>query len=58
MYYTYVLYSKRFDKIYIGQTAHPQIRLQQHNDGKHRYTKRYTPWEIVHMEKYKTRSEV
>jgi putative endonuclease len=57
MYYTYVLYSKRFDIIYIGQSADLQIRLKQHNDGKHRYTKRYIPWEIVHIEKFNTRTE-
>lgn len=57
MYLTYVLYSKKYDKIYIGQTNNVERRLVEHNSGKHRFTKRYIPWSVVHTEKFNTRSE-
>ena len=57
MYYAYVLYSEKFDRIYIGQTNDYKKRLVRHNSGKHRYTKRYIPWIIIHLEEFKTRSE-
>ncbi len=57
MYYSYVLYSRKFDKLYIGQTSGLNIRLQQHNDGLVTSTKHYVPWELVHFEKFRTRSE-
>ena len=58
MYYVYVLYSVKYDKIYIGQTNNVKKRLIEHNSGKHRYTKRYTPWQVIHTEKFNTRAEV
>ena len=57
MFYVYVLHSVKYDKIYIGQTNNTDNRLIQHNSGKHRYTKRYIPWVIIHTENFKTRSE-
>ena len=56
IYYTYVLYSPRFDKIYIGHTSNLSKRFAEHNDGKSTYTKRYIPWEILHYEEFSTRS--
>jgi len=57
MYYVYVLYSAKYDKIYIGQTNNVEDRVEEHNSGKSRYTKRYIPWELVHYKKFATRSE-
>ena len=57
MYYVYVLYSKKYDKIYVGQTNNYEGRLVQHNSGRHRYTKRYIPWIIIYTEEFKTRAE-
>ena len=57
MYYVYVLYSVKYDKIYIGQTNNVERRLTGHNSGKHRYTKRYIPWQVIHTEKFNTRAE-
>ncbi|MFH1525997.1 MAG: GIY-YIG nuclease family protein [Bacteroidota bacterium] len=56
-YYTYVLYSSNFDKIYIGQTSDIIKRLPQHNAGLSKHTKKYRPWEIIHTEEFSTRSE-
>ncbi|MBI3123947.1 MAG: GIY-YIG nuclease family protein, partial [Ignavibacteriales bacterium] len=46
MFYVYVLYSSKFNKIYIGQTCDLTNRLIEHNSGKSFYTKRFIPWEI------------
>ncbi len=57
MFFTYVLYSAKFDEIYIGQTNDIKRRLVEHNAGKHRFTKRYLPWVITYSEKFNTRAE-
>jgi len=57
LYYTYVLYSPKFDKIYIGQTDNFENRLERHNLGMVRSTKAYLPWDILHFEVFKTRGE-
>jgi len=57
MYYTYVLYSDKYDRLYIGQTDSLEIRINNHNQGLVRSTKYYCPWELIHFEVYNTRSE-
>jgi len=56
-FYTYVLYSENFNKIYIGQSLDLQKRLFEHNTGMSKYTKRYLPWKIILKEEFKSRSE-
>jgi len=57
MYYTYILYSKNYNKYYYGSTVNLWKRLQEHNRGKSRYTKAFIPWEVIYYEEYSTRSE-
>ena len=57
MYYTYVIYSKIYDRIYIGQTSNLENRLTCHNSGKVRSTKHYVPWELVYSEQFTSRSD-
>ncbi len=58
MYFVYVLYSKKYDKIYIGQTDNMRKRLFEHNNGLlGRYTKSFRPWVILYSEKFTTRAE-
>lgn len=57
MYFTYVLYSSKFDQIYIGQTIHLEKRLEEHNRGLSTSTRRFIPWKIIHSEKFDTRAE-
>jgi putative endonuclease len=60
MYYVYVLYSSKFNKIYIGQTTDLANRLQEHNTeglSSNSYTKKFKPWEIVYTEEFPTRGE-
>jgi len=56
-YCTYILFSPRFNKYYIGQTHHFKNRISTHNSGKVKSTKHYLPWiKVLTLEK-STRSE-
>ena len=53
MKYVYILRSiKNPDKIYIGSTKDPQLRLKRHNWGECIFTARDRPWRIVLLEKF------
>ncbi|MFT5823021.1 MAG: putative endonuclease [Crocinitomix sp.] len=48
MFYTYILYSKKFNKIYIGCTSNLEDRFLSHNEKDTKgYTTRYFPWIIL-----------
>ena len=57
MYYTYVIYSIKYDRIYIGQTSNLENRLSCHNSCKVRSTKHYVPWKLVYSEQFPSRSD-
>ena len=59
MYWTYALYSKSGDVVYVGQTDDMEKRIQQHNGlTKFKFwTHRHKPWEILHTETFETRKE-
>ena len=58
MYTVYVLFSRKYDKIYIGYTSNLERRLISHNElGTKGWTKRFRPWELVYKEEYKSKSE-
>ncbi|MEQ9309936.1 MAG: GIY-YIG nuclease family protein [Balneolaceae bacterium] len=58
MYLVYVLYSSKYDKIYIGCTSDLQQRIISHNHEKNKgWTKSYQPWEVIHSEKFDTKQE-
>ena len=57
MYSVYILYSKKYDRYYIGQTDNLKAREARHNNGLVKSTKHYRPWELVYFENYTTRSE-
>ncbi len=50
MFYTYILKSKKNDRLYTGSTNDLRKRLKQHNDGKSNFTKRDKPYEIIYYE--------
>jgi len=54
--FLYVLKSESFQRTYVGISLDPKKRLIEHNAGKTKSTKRFTPWEIVHTEKFNSRS--
>ena len=55
--FTYILYSKKIDKYYIGSTDNLLWILERHNLGWGRYTKRGIPWKMVYYEVFTTKSE-
>ncbi len=58
MFTVYVLYSKNFNKIYIGFTSDLQKRFLSHNElGTKGWTIKFRPWEIIHTEEFATKTE-
>ena len=49
-----MLQGKFNNQTYIGSTNNLRKRLQQHNSGKEKSTKRYMPWNLIYYEAYKT----
>ena len=48
--YVYVLCSQKDRKFYVGYTKNVQKRLEQHNSGKVRATKRRLPMKLIYWE--------
>ena len=57
MFYTYVLFSPKLNKRYIGSTSDLTKRLAEHNAGKSRFTKSGIPWILVYSESYSSNSD-
>jgi len=51
MYEVYILFSKKYNKTYVGFTNNLSKRVKSHNLGRVSYTKRYRPWEVIYTEK-------
>ena len=56
-YYTYILYSEKLDRYYIGSTSDVDTRLIRHNAGGTKSTKSGRPWVLVYKEVFNTRAE-
>ena len=56
-YFTYVLHSQLNGTYYIGQTNNLARRIERHNRGQEKYTKRGIPWKIVGYAEFSSRSE-
>ena len=50
MYYTYVLLSKKDDKLYTGYTKDLKLRFKQHNNGQVKSTKNRRPFILIYYE--------
>ncbi|MBR8534502.1 GIY-YIG nuclease family protein [Carboxylicivirga sediminis] len=58
MYHVYVLYSKRYNKIYIGYTSDLKKRLLSHNERSNKgYTVKYRPWNLLYTESFEDKAE-
>ena len=56
-YVVYILYSKTYDKIYIGFTSDIINRFHSHNSlGNKGWTEKYRPWEVIYCELYEDKS--
>ena len=57
-FYVYVLYSSRFDQIYIGYSRDVQGRLLSHNKlATKGWTIRFRPWSLIHQEGFQTKAQ-
>lgn len=58
MYTTYVLYSERYNKIYIGYTSSLEERMQAHNTfAREGYTVKFRPWTVIYTEYYESKKD-
>ncbi|PWJ54751.1 putative endonuclease [Dyadobacter jejuensis] len=53
----YILFSASLGKYYVGQTQDLEVRLQQHNSGRGKFTSTGAPWAVVHQQTFATRAE-
>ena len=57
MFNVYVLYSEKYNKIYVGMTSNLEERFKSHNElGKKGWTINFRPWVIVYTEEYEEKS--
>ncbi len=52
--YTYILYSEKLDKYYVGACTAMERRLYEHNIGYSKFTSTGIPWQIVYTEEYES----
>ena len=58
MFTVYVLYSEKFDRLYIGFTSNLENRLLSHNYlSKKGFTTKFRPWKLLHSEKFESKKE-
>lgn len=57
MYYLYLLFSPKTNRIYIGTTPDLKKRFYSHNRGKNIATKFGVPWKLVYYEAYSTKAD-
>ena len=58
MFTVYVLYSEKYDKIYIGYSSDFEDRLRSHNEYATKgYSLKFRPWKVVYTENYTTKGE-
>ena len=54
----YILFSKDYDKTYVGFTSNLIERFKSHNYlSKKGYTIKFRPWQVVYVEFFTTKSE-
>jgi putative endonuclease len=56
-YYTYILYSDKTDRFYVGSCQDLDDRIRRHNAGYSKSTKAGIPWQLRDTEPFGTRSE-
>ncbi len=49
---TYILFSTKLNKYYIGSTSDIERRLAEHKRGKEKFTSTGVPWVLVHTEQF------
>jgi len=54
-YFLYILKSLEHEKTYVGITNDLERRLNEHNNGKSNYTRKFKPWKIFYKEELNDR---
>ena len=49
-FYTYILESRIYGKLYVGSTNNLVLRIKKHNQGLNKSTKPYKPWKLIYYE--------
>ena len=57
MFYVYIVQSVKNKSLYIGYTSNLDRRFQEHNQNESGYTKKYSPWELIYREGYKSEKD-
>ena len=58
MFTVYVLYSEKYNKIYIGYTSNIENRMLSHNELSNKgYTKKFRPWILAYSEEFESKKE-
>lgn len=57
MYYTYILYSPKIDKYYVGYTHDLELRVERHNSGWGKFSSSGIPWKLVYSEEFNSKSD-
>ena len=57
MYYTYILFSNKLKKRYIGSSANLKQRLEEHNSGKSTFSSKGRPWKLIYYEAFENKSD-
>lgn len=52
--FTYIFFSEKLNKYYIGACIYLERRLYEHNIGHSKFTSIGMPWKIVYTEEYPT----
>jgi putative endonuclease len=55
--YTYIIYSAKLNKFYVGACTNIERRLYEHNIGHSKFTAAGVPWVLKHTEYYDTLQE-
>ena len=55
--YVYIIQSESTGILYKGYTAYPELRLQEHNHDKSRYTSGKGPWKLVYLEAFQHKAD-
>ena len=50
--YTYIIYSEKLNKYYIGACTNLERRLYEHNIGHSKFTSTGIPWELKYKEQF------
>jgi putative endonuclease len=55
MYFTYILFSEKYNRYYTGHTENIEAHLHRHNNKMVTATKNFVPWHCIYFESFETK---